>query len=78
MRVKVDVVHNGVELLDLKVFFANGGVQDVPVRRFVERGGETRVIDLVGGARGIRKVQFVFRTRGLAPGRATLRLWGMH
>lgn len=77
-KIKLDVLHNGIELVDLKVYFANGDVQDVPVRRFIERGGETRVIDLSGGARGIRKVQFVYRTRGASPGRATVRLWGLH
>jgi hypothetical protein len=77
-KIKVDVLHNGIELVDLKVYFANGGVQDIPVRRFIERGGETRVIDLTGGARGIRKVQFVYRSRGASPRRATVRLWGLH
>jgi hypothetical protein len=77
-KIKLDVLHNGIELLDLKVFFGNGRAQDVPVRRFIERGGETRIIDLVGGPRAIRTVQFVYRTRGVSPGRATVRLWGMH
>ncbi len=77
-KIKVDVLHKGIELVDLKVFFANGQVQDVSVRRFIERGGETRVIDLTGGARGIRKVQFIYRTRRVTPGRATVRLWGVH
>ena len=37
-KIKLDVLHKGIELVDLKVYFANGGVQDIPVRRFIERG----------------------------------------
>ena len=77
-KIKLDVLHNGIEILDLKVFFANGGVQDVKVRRFIGPGGETRVIDLRSGARGISRVEFVYRTRGPRLGRATVRLWGKH
>ena len=63
---------------DLKVFYANGTTQDISIRRFIGAGEETRVIDLVGGDRIIKKVQFIYRTPGKKPGRSIIQLWGMH
>ncbi len=77
-KIKLRVLNHGIELLDLKVYFGNGDAQDVKVRRFIKAGGETRVIDLKGRHRVIKKVEFVYRTRGRLPGRATIRLWGRH
>lgn len=77
-KIKLKVLYNGIELLDLKVFYANGTVQDVTIRKFIAAGGETRVIDLTGDERVIQKVQFVYQTRGTKPGRATVQLWGKH
>jgi hypothetical protein len=77
-KIKLKVLHNGIELRDLKVFYANGGVQDITIRRWIGAGGETRVIDLTGDDRVIQKVQFIYQTKGRKPGRATVQLWGKH
>lgn len=77
-RLKFSVHHRGIEILDVKVHFSNGDVYDVEIRKFIEAGGETRTLDLPGTARVIKKVEFVYKSRGRLPGRATVRLWGRH
>ena len=73
-KIKLRVRVNGVNFKDLKVHFGDGEVQDVQVRKLIPAGGETREIDLEGGRRVIRKVSFVYKSRG--PRRAVVVLWG--
>lgn len=77
-KIKLVVRRAGVRFFDVRVHFGNGGVQDVPIRRFIPAGGETRVIDLRGGRRVIEKVVFHYQTRRWAPRRAKVHLWGRH
>jgi len=77
-RLKFSVHHRGIEILDVKVYFSNGAVHDIAVRKYIEAGGETRTLDLPGAARSIKKIEFVYRSRGRLPGRATVRVWGHH
>lgn len=74
--IKLFVDRSGIEILDLKVHFGNGGVEDVSVRSFIPAGGETRVIDLKGEARVIQKIELWYRTRGAQRGRALVRVLG--
>ncbi len=75
-KLKLKVTGNGVRFRDLKVHFGNGDVQDVPLRAHIPAGGQSRVIDLPGGARVIKKVTFSYSTRGKRSRRATVVLWG--
>ncbi|RMG14263.1 MAG: hypothetical protein D6731_10615 [Planctomycetota bacterium] len=79
-RLKFKVTENGVHMLDMKVHYANGSVQDVPLRFDIPKGGESRVIDLPGDARAIAKVVFRYRSKGgvkgLLRGRARVTLFG--
>ena len=56
--IKLKIRKSGVNMLDLKVHFQNGGVFDVKVRSIIPAGGETRVINLPGADRRIEKVVF--------------------
>jgi hypothetical protein len=78
--IKLGVRGSGIRLIDLKVHFGNGEVQDVAVRNFIEAGGETRVIDLNGGPRIIKKVTFIYKTppRRTKPGKGVVHLHGRH
>lgn len=62
-KIKLKVVGNAIHVADLKVHFANGSVQDVSVRANIPKGGETRVIDLPGAARVIKKITMTYRTK---------------
>jgi len=59
-----------VEMLDLKVVYANGEPDDIPVRHVIRQGERTRPLDLRGWERSINRVDMVYRTipnfKGLA------------
>jgi len=74
-RLKLQVKHHPVEILDLKVHFENGEVFDVKLTRKIPAGGHSRAIDLPGGARNIKKVAFTYRTVGPRRGKAVVHLW---
>ncbi len=75
-KIKLKVLHNRIELLDLKVYFGNGGSQDIKLRRLIKAGGETRTIDLDGGARVIKKVKLLYRSGLAKDTKAEIHLWG--
>lgn len=78
--IKLTVRRRAVRFRDVRVHFGNGDVQDVPLRRRIEAGGETRVIRLDGEEkRVIDKVVFWYDTAG-RPRRGKVQaevvLWG--
>lgn len=75
-KIKLHVKHRKVIFRDVKVYYANGDVQDVALRREIPAGGETRVIDLEGGNRVITKVVFWYNTKRIRGRRAEVALWG--
>ena len=51
-----------VEMLDLRVIYANGDPDDIRVRHILERGERTRSLDLRGDrARSIRRIEMTYR-----------------
>jgi hypothetical protein len=50
-----------VEMLDLKVMYANGQPDDIQVRRVLRRGERTRALDLRGAERSIDRIEMVYR-----------------
>lgn len=75
-RIALEARDNDIFLMDLKVVFLNNEVQDIPVRAMIRRGTRTRPLDLVGGERGIRQIELVYRTRPGFGGRAVLNVYG--
>lgn len=75
---KLVVKRRAVHILDMKVHFGSGGTQDVEVRQLIPAGGETRVIDLRGSDRFIRKVVFWYEAKSLRGRKAEVHLWGLH
>ena len=76
--VKLRVRDAPIHMMDLKVVYANGQPDDLPVRADFRAGGETRAIDLKGRDRSIREVQMVYRSRPTFKGLATVEVWGLH
>ena len=78
-KIKLRVLQRPVSFIDVKVHYANGAVQDIPLRKRIRAGGETRVIDLQGRNRVIEKVVFYYETDTVRRGkRAQVQLWGFH
>jgi hypothetical protein len=77
-RLRLDVERAGVRIAELKVRYANGDVDSVPVREHVAAGGSTRVIDLEGSARVIREIELWYETRTGADEKAHVKVYGLH
>ena len=60
------------------VIYDGGGAQERIQTRFdIPKGGESRVLDLKGGKRKLRTVEFWYDTKGFLNGKANLTLFGM-
>jgi len=59
-RIRICAYGRPVHFIDVNVHFANGGVQDVPVRAVIRPGQCTRAIDLNGDDRNITSVNMVY------------------
>jgi hypothetical protein len=75
-KLQVRVTDGPVKMLDMKVYFDNGSVQDVQVRSLIPQGGVTRVIDLEGSLRHLSKIEFWYETAGFVKGKARVAVWG--
>jgi hypothetical protein len=75
-KLKFKILDAPVQMRDMKVMFENGEVQDIPLNFRMEKGHESRVIDLVGIARRIKVVYFNYKSVGVFRGKAKLILFG--
>lgn len=66
-----------VEMLDLKVVYANGQPDDLPVRSVIRQGERTRPLDLRGFERSIDRVELLYRTIPNFKGMATVCVEGL-
>jgi hypothetical protein len=60
------------------VVYGNGTRDNIPLRYNFGRGSESRIIDLQGGNRVIKKVIFYYDSKNHSRSRATLHLFGRH
>jgi hypothetical protein len=67
-----------VEMLDLRVIYANGQPDDIPVRRVIRQGDRTQPLDLRGRERSIQRVEMVYRTIPNFKGLARVCVEGLH
>jgi len=74
-RLQVTVENSALEMFDMLIVFGDGSTYSPPTRLVFERNTRSRVIDLPGNARVIRRVEFRY---GNLPGggRAHVELWG--
>lgn len=74
-RLKLEVEDRAVQFRDMKIHFANGGTQDVELRKVIRAGGESRLIDIEGrGDRTIRSIEFTYDAQSLG-GKAKVKVW---
>jgi hypothetical protein len=75
---KFKVTEGAIDLQDLEVHYSEGDKEDIQVRTPILEGGESRVIDLKGYARDLKKVVFVYRTiKDASKDRAHVELYGL-
>ena len=75
--IKLNVSGNDVNILDLKVIYANGAPDDISVRSRIREGGETRPLDLRGFGRSIDRVELIYERRLNFGGRAKVCVQGL-
>lgn len=75
-QIKVKVKDGPVHILDMDVHFENGDKYDVAIKKRIPQGGESRIINLPGGSRSIKKIEFWYETKGFLKGRGRVQVWG--
>lgn len=71
--IRIKANGNKIYMMDLKVIYANGAPDDIPVRSEIRAGGQTRPLDLKGErGRAIQEVQMVYRSQPSFKGQATV------
>lgn len=51
--------------------------ENIELRYNIPKGGESRIVDLRGGKRKLKSVEFWYDTKGILNGRADVTLFGM-
>ena len=74
---KIKVTDADIKISDIEVYYENGTQEDINVRTDIKNGGKSRVINLKGGERQIKKIAFVYKTAGGSSEKAHLEVWGL-
>ena len=76
---KFKVTEAAINLVSLEITYESGDKQDVMVNQEVKAAGESRLIDLKGGAeRSIKKIIFVYKTLPNSKDeKAKVEIWGL-
>ena len=76
LQFKVDEA--AIELVSIEVYYESGDKQDLALRTQLIVGESSRVIDLDGGERNLKKVVFVYKTLANAKDeKAHVEMWGL-
>jgi hypothetical protein len=75
--IRIDVEGGDLEMFDVKLSFGNGETFSPATRLYFREGTRSRMIDLPGDARIIRRIDFFYRSAAFgAPGRAIVHVYG--
>lgn len=77
-KLRVKVTGGSLNMHKMIVVYGNGTREQLNIRHNFSKGSATRVIDLQGGKRKIRKVSFWYDTKNTSNRRATVHLFGRH
>jgi hypothetical protein len=77
--IRLEARGNSISVLDLKVVYANGAPDSIPVRSEINEGDRSRPLDLRGRERSIDSIELVTRKdfRGPGRGRAEVCVFGL-
>lgn len=75
-QLKLKVTEGPLKMINMKIHFDNGTVQNVELRNRFVQGSESRVIDMDGGLRHLTKIEFWYETKGFAKGRSKVSVYG--
>ncbi len=75
-KLQIVVRENGVFFNDMVVVYSNGADDNIPLRTLIRAGERSRLIDLRGGDRYIRRIEFTYRSVPNGRGRAMVEVFG--
>jgi hypothetical protein len=75
-KLKFRVSDSPLNMHRVVVTYDDGAPESLEVRQEISKGGETRDIDLKGGKRSIRTIEFWYDTKGLLNGKADVTAYG--
>jgi hypothetical protein len=75
-KLKFKVTDSPLNMHRVVVTYDDGAPESLEVRQEIPKGGETRAIDLKGGKRSIRTIEFWYDTKGLLNGKADVTAYG--
>ncbi len=73
---KLKVQETGIQILSMSVRLATGQVLNPPLRTYIAKNSESRVIDIPGKDRAITSVTLVYKSRAGSKERAIVQLYG--
>jgi hypothetical protein len=77
-RLKFKVTNAPLNMQRMLVRYDDGGKpENIDIRYNIPQGGESRIIDLKGGKRKLKSVEFWYDTKGFLRGKAELTLLGI-
>lgn len=74
--IKLFVENEGIQFDRVMVHYGNGTSDRMDIRKFIPAGGETRVLDLAGSDRVVRKVTFYYESNGMTYKKGKVVLYG--
>lgn len=75
-KVRLRIMKAPIHLLNINIVFGNGSNKNVVFNKKFAPGTMTRVIDLPGNRRIIKKVKLNYKSVPVGKGRAVVSLWG--
>ncbi len=76
--IQLRVKRSPINMHKMSVHYGNGEVDEIELRENFRAGSESRIIDLPGNKRVIKKVVLWYDTKNLANDRGVVELWGRH
>jgi hypothetical protein len=77
-KVKFKVTDAPLSMVRMVVRYDDGGApENIDTRFTIPQGGESRVIELKGGKRKLKSIEFWYDTQGVVNGRADVTLFGL-
>lgn len=76
--IRLDVDGSAMEMWDIVITYGNGDKHSPTTRLIFGENSWSRRIDLPGGNRIIKKIEFAYKSRNVRTGRATVTVYGVH
>ena len=77
-KLKVAITGGALNMHRMSVTYMNGTKEEIELRHNFKKGSTSRVIDIRGGKRLIKKIKFFYDTKTLTLKRAKVHVYGRH